>query len=127
MTEKEIIFKSTSHPELTELMVSDPQKYQELSQQVVESRLAELLPIFKRWQKNRISMTMYEVSLRSIESQLDVLDYSLYDAGIEGKHKLTQQFYDTCMCYPVEAIIEAAGKKSAVEFRRIKNLINRSA
>ena len=68
MTEKEIIFKSTSHPELTELMVSDPQKYQELSQQVVEARLSELMPIFKRWQKNRISMTMYEVSLRSIES-----------------------------------------------------------
>lgn len=127
MTDKEIIFKSTAHPELTKLMATDPQKYQKLSQKIIDSRFDDLLPIYKRWQKNRISMPMYEISLRSIESQLERLDYSLYDKSLEGKQQLTKEFYNSYMCYSIDSILNAASKRSDVEQRKIKNLINRSS
>lgn len=126
MTDNKIIFKSTSHPELTQLMTTDPEKYLEISQKYIDSRLEELLPIYHRWQQNRIPLTMYEVSLRPIESQLSELDFYLYDTGLEGKKQLTTKFYELCMPHTVDTILNAASKQSMEIQRKVKNLINRS-
>ncbi len=125
--DKETIFKSTSHPELIKLKSSNPDKYQEISKKIVDERLNELLPIYRRWQKNRVSMPMYEIAIGSIEGRLKSLDFSLYNSGVEGRRKLTEDFYKTCMCHSVDTILEASGKMTPDIQHAIKNLICRSA
>lgn len=127
MTDKDIIFKSTSHPELIKLKSSDPHKYQEVSEKIVDKRLKELLPIYRRWQKNRTSMPMYEIAIGSIEGRLKSLDYSLYNSGAEGRRKLTEDFYNTCMCHSVDTILAALTQMTPDIQHAVKNLICRSA
>lgn len=125
MKAKDIINKNYSFPHLEDLKIHNPEEYKKITKEIIENKLSEILPFFNQWQERNNSFPIYESSMRNLEDIISSLDYSIYDTGLEGKRKLTDQFYFLCSPYKFSDAIALSDKFDLNTSLKIKNLINR--
>ena len=126
MTPKEIFKRKVRYPNLQDIKLSDPEKYREITKQIILDNLSETLPHYNKWQQRNHEYPVYEASLPNLKDILSNIDYSVYDKGLEGKRELTEYFYQVCSPYRFQDIVDLANSYDLDTSLKIKNLVNRS-
>ena len=126
MTPIEIINQTINHSDWDVLKIEKPEIYRKLSQKAITNKLHLVLPYYNEWQWALGGFKVYNTSLPGISNCLQSLDLKSYDYGLNEKHKLTETFFNKCICYGASEILKHAQTLNTEDKYKIINLINRT-
>ena len=107
------------------IKTSNPERYLNYTHGIILKKLDDVIPQLDSWQKYQSQFPLYRQSLPSIESQINLLDFSEYEE-LEGKYRLTDLYFKNLSMYDTSSILSFVHSNCQYNEWKIKNLLTRS-
>ena len=107
------------------IKTSNPERYLNYTHGIILKKLDDVIPQLDSWQKYQGQFPLYRQSLPSIESQINLLDFSEYEE-LEGKYRLTDLYFKNLLMYDTSSILSFVHSNCQYNEWKIKNLLTRS-